>query len=128
MLEVVTETPGVVVANVPVIVSMLGRGVGVLRFLPLALSALSDGGHRSAFFRVDGYLNIPAWRVPGNRRSSRRASDRRVLHTERICPEEWQCRKWLCLLKNSLGSVPGVIDAVPAGAMISGLAQLGDGR
>jgi hypothetical protein len=69
VLELVATPPGMVVANVPVIVSMLGRRVGVLRFLPLALSALSDGGHGAASFRVDGCLDTPAWDVPITRPS-----------------------------------------------------------
>jgi hypothetical protein len=52
VLEVVTEAPFVMVADVPVVVAMLGCRVGMLRFLPLALGALPDIGHRDPSFRV----------------------------------------------------------------------------
>jgi hypothetical protein len=42
--------------------------VAVLGFLPLAFGALRDGGHGAASFRVEGYLDNPARRVPRNRR------------------------------------------------------------
>jgi hypothetical protein len=60
VLEVVARAPGVVVADVPMVVAMLGRRVGVLRFLALAFGSLPDVGHRGASFRVDGYLDDPA--------------------------------------------------------------------
>ena len=54
--EVITETPAVMVADVPMIVAMLGRRVGVLRFLPLAFGPLPDVCHHGASFRFTGYL------------------------------------------------------------------------
>ena len=44
MLEIITEaeTPLVVVADVPMVVAVLGRRVGVLGFLALALGPLPD--------------------------------------------------------------------------------------
>jgi hypothetical protein len=50
--EVASEAPLVMVTDMPVVVAMLGRGVGMLRFLPLALGALPDIGHRDPSFRV----------------------------------------------------------------------------
>jgi hypothetical protein len=50
VLEVVAETPGVVVADVPMVVAMLGRRVGVLGFLALAFGSLPDVCHRRASF------------------------------------------------------------------------------
>jgi len=52
VLEVVTEAPLVMVADVPMVVAMLGRRVVVLRFLPLAFGALPDIGHLHPSFRV----------------------------------------------------------------------------
>jgi hypothetical protein len=60
VLEVVTETLGVMVADVPMVVPMLGRRVGVLRFLPLAFGSLPDISHRGVSFRVEGCLRDPA--------------------------------------------------------------------
>jgi hypothetical protein len=73
MLEVVPETPGVVVADVPMVVTMLGRGVGVLGFFALAFGALPDIGHWGASFRLDDSITNPARRVPCNRPSGWRA-------------------------------------------------------
>jgi hypothetical protein len=56
---VVAEPPGVVMADVPMVVAMLGRWVGVLGFLALALGPLPDVGHRGASFRVDECRNTP---------------------------------------------------------------------
>jgi hypothetical protein len=56
VLEVVTETPGVVVADVPMVVTMFSRRVGVFGFLALAFGALSHGSHRGASFQVNGCL------------------------------------------------------------------------
>jgi hypothetical protein len=68
MLVVVAEPPGVVVADMPMVVAMLSRGVGVLRFLPLAFGPLFDFGHGGVSFRIHGYVNNPrmacAMRVP----------------------------------------------------------------
>jgi hypothetical protein len=50
--EVVTEAPLVMVADVPVVMAVLGCRVGVLRFLALALGTLPDIGHRGPSFRV----------------------------------------------------------------------------
>jgi hypothetical protein len=60
VLEVVAESPFVMVTDVPVVVAMLGRRVGVLGFLPLALGSLSDLRHRGVSFRVGGCLRNPA--------------------------------------------------------------------
>ena len=60
VFEVVTEAPGVMVTNVPVVVAMLGRRVGVLRFLALAFGPLFDLRHRGVSFRVGGCLRNPA--------------------------------------------------------------------
>src|SRR5215203_4607841 len=50
VLEVVTEAPLVMVADVPMVMAVLGRRVGVLRFLPLAFGALPDIGHLDPSF------------------------------------------------------------------------------
>jgi hypothetical protein len=60
VFEVVTEAPGVMVTDVPMIVTMLGRWVGVLRLLALAFCPLSDLCHRGVSFRVGGCLRNPA--------------------------------------------------------------------
>src|SRR5215207_8615586 len=67
MLEVVTETPSVVVTNVPMIVTMLSRWMGVLGLLPFSFGPLPDVCHRGASFRDVGYPNDPARHVPGDR-------------------------------------------------------------
>jgi hypothetical protein len=54
MREVVPETAGVMVADVPMVVTMLGCGVGVLGFLALAFGALLDLRHRGVSFLVEG--------------------------------------------------------------------------
>jgi hypothetical protein len=56
VFEVVTEAPAVVVADVPMVVAMLGCWMGMLGFLPLAFGPLPDVCHRRTSFRVDGYL------------------------------------------------------------------------
>jgi hypothetical protein len=60
MLEVITEIPTVVVADMPMVVPMLGRRMSMLGFLPLAFGALPHGGHYGASFRVKGCLENPA--------------------------------------------------------------------
>jgi hypothetical protein len=60
VLVVVTKATGVVVADMPMVMAMLGRRVGVLGFLPLALGALSDVGHCGFSFRINGCLDNPA--------------------------------------------------------------------
>jgi hypothetical protein len=60
VLVVIAEATGVVVADMPVVMAMLGRRVGVLGFLPLALGPLSDLRHRGVSFRVGGCLDNPA--------------------------------------------------------------------
>jgi hypothetical protein len=60
VLEVVAEPPFVMVTDVPVVVAMLGRRVGVLGFLALAFGPLSDLRHRGVSFRVEGCLREPA--------------------------------------------------------------------
>ncbi len=67
VLEVVAEATGVVVADMPMVVTMLGRRVGMLGFLPFALGPLSDLRHRGVSFRVGGCQDNPAERVPANR-------------------------------------------------------------
>jgi len=60
MLEVITEIPTVMVADMPMVVPMLGRRMSMLGFLPLAFGALPHGGHHGASFRVKGCLENPA--------------------------------------------------------------------
>jgi hypothetical protein len=60
VFEVVTEAPGVMVTDMPVVVAMLSRRVGVLRFPALAFGPLSDLRHRRVSFRVGGCLRNPA--------------------------------------------------------------------
>ena len=48
-----------VVADLPMVVTMFSRRVGVLRYFALALGALPDVGHRGASFRVEGCLRNP---------------------------------------------------------------------
>jgi hypothetical protein len=60
VLIIVTETPGVMVADMPVVVTVLSCGVGMLRFLPLAFGSLPDIGHCGLSFRKNGCLNNPA--------------------------------------------------------------------
>jgi hypothetical protein len=58
MLEGVTEALSVMVADMPVVMAMLGRRVGVLRLLALAFGPLSDIRHRGVSFRVGVALEI----------------------------------------------------------------------
>jgi hypothetical protein len=58
--EVVSQASLVMVADMPVVVAMLGRGVGMLGFLPLALGALPDVGHRDPSFRITDCLDNSA--------------------------------------------------------------------
>jgi hypothetical protein len=68
--EVVSTTGGVVVADVPMVVPMLGRRVGVLGFVPFTLGPLSNLRHRGVSFRVGGCRDNPAERVPADRPSA----------------------------------------------------------
>jgi hypothetical protein len=60
VLIIVAEATSVVVADMPMIVAMLGRGVGVLGFLSLALGALPDIAHCGASSWIHGCLDNPA--------------------------------------------------------------------
>jgi hypothetical protein len=60
VLVVVAEATGVVVADMPMVVTVLSCGVGVLGFLPFALGVLPNIGHRGSSFRIDGCLDNPA--------------------------------------------------------------------
>jgi hypothetical protein len=57
---VIAEATSVVVADMPMVMAMLGRRMGVLGFLPLALGSLSDIGHCGVSFRTNGCLGNPA--------------------------------------------------------------------
>ena len=50
--EVVSQASLVMVADVLVVMAVLGCRVGMLRFLPLALGTLPDIGHRDRSFRM----------------------------------------------------------------------------
>jgi hypothetical protein len=60
VFEVVPGAPGMMVTDVPVVVAMLGRRVGVLRFLPLTFGPLSNLRHRGVSFRIGGCLRVAA--------------------------------------------------------------------
>jgi hypothetical protein len=64
VLIVVAEATGVVVADMPMVVAMLGREVGVLGFFALAFGSLPDVAHGRASLRINGFSNSPAWHVP----------------------------------------------------------------
>jgi hypothetical protein len=54
VLIIVTEATHVMVADVPMVMAVLGCRVGMLGLLALALGPLPDVGHRNASFRIDG--------------------------------------------------------------------------
>jgi hypothetical protein len=60
VLKVVTEPTRVVMADMPMVVAMFSRRVGVLRLLALTFGPLPDVGHRGASFRLAGYPADPA--------------------------------------------------------------------
>jgi hypothetical protein len=60
MLVVVAETASVVVADMPMVVAVLGCRVGVLGLLAFSLGPLPDLCHRDASFRIGGYPDGPA--------------------------------------------------------------------
>jgi hypothetical protein len=87
VLEVVSQAPLVMVTDMPVVVAMLGRGVGMLGFLPLALGTLPDIGHRGPSFRIADCLDYPAWHVPIDRGPGR-PFDGTTSATSNLCDEQ----------------------------------------